>query len=46
LSGLQLLRDKFLGGAQILDGGVFGRQQLSKSQNFVLKCLQLVAVML
>jgi hypothetical protein len=45
LSGLQLLRDKFLGGAQFLDGRVFGGQQLSKSQNFILRCLQLVAVM-
>jgi hypothetical protein len=45
LSGLQLLHNKFLGGAQFRDGGVLGGQQLSKSRNFILRCLQLMEMM-
>ena len=45
LSGLQLLRDKLLGGAQFPDSGILGGQQLAKSRYLILRCLQLVAMM-
>jgi hypothetical protein len=43
--GLQLLRDKLLGGTQLLDGRIFGGQQLAESGDFILRCPQLVVMM-
>jgi hypothetical protein len=34
-----------LGRAQLLDGGIFGGQQLAESGDFILRCPQLVAMM-
>jgi hypothetical protein len=46
MGGLQLLRDKFLGSTQLLDGGILGGQQFTKSRDLILGCPQLVAMML
>ena len=45
LGGLQLLRDKLHGSTQLPDGGILGGQQLAESRDFILRCLQLVAMM-
>jgi hypothetical protein len=45
LGDLQLLRDKLLGGTQFPDGGILGGQQLAKSRDFILRCLQLMVMM-
>ena len=42
---LQLLSNKLLGSAQLLDDIIFGRQQLTKSGHFNLGCPQFVTVM-
>jgi hypothetical protein len=42
--GLQLLRDKLLGGTQLLDGRIFSEQQLAESGYFILGCPQFVTM--
>jgi hypothetical protein len=45
MSGLQLLHCKLFGSTQLLDGGILGGQQLAESGDFILRCPQLVAMM-